>query len=82
MSRAPNHWGGDIEPQIGITEGNISQGELMLDQLFIMRPAPGWSDYRTPIHNYYQRGAGTHPGGGISGTPGRLAALEIMKDWK
>lgn len=72
----------DIEQTIGITEGNISQGELTLDQLFFMRPIPGWARYRTPIRNYYQCGAGTHPGGGITGMPGRLAALEIMKDGK
>ena len=70
----------DIEQTVGITQGNISHGELMLDQLFFFRPAPGWANYRTPIHNYYQCGSGTHPGGGITGTPGRLAALEIMKD--
>ena len=72
----------DIEKQAGLTQGNISHGELMIDQLFFMRPTPGWADYRTPIHNYYQCGSGTHPGGGITGTPGRLAAIEIMKDWK
>jgi phytoene dehydrogenase-like protein len=70
----------DIEQQTGITEGNISHGELMLDQLFFMRPTPGWAKYRTPIRSYYQCGSGTHPGGGITGTPGRLAALEIIKD--
>ena len=72
----------DIEQTVGMTEGNISHGELMIDQLFSMRPTPGWSKYRTPIRNYYQCGAGTHPGGGITGLPGRLAAFEIMKDWK
>lgn len=70
----------DLEQQIGLTEGNIFHGELTLDQLFFLRPAPGWADYRTPIHNYYQCGSGTHPGGGITGGPGRLAALEILKD--
>ncbi|MFV2043103.1 MAG: phytoene desaturase family protein [Anaerolineales bacterium] len=70
----------DIEQNIGLTEGNIFQGELTLDQLFFMRPAPGWADYRTPIRNYYQCGSGTHPGGGITAGPGRLAALEIIKD--
>jgi len=57
----------DIEQTVGITEGNISHGELMLDQLFFMRPVPGWAKYRTPIRNYYQCGSGTHPGGGITG---------------
>ena len=70
----------DMEDKIGITEGNIFHGELTLDQLFFLRPVPGWAKYRTPIRNYYQCGSGTHPGGGITGGPGRLAALEIMKD--
>jgi phytoene dehydrogenase-like protein len=70
----------DMEQSIGLTEGNIFQGELTLDQLFFMRPTQGWADYRTPIRNYYQCGSGTHPGGGITGGPGRLAALEIMRD--
>lgn len=72
----------DIEQTIGITEGNISHGELTIDQLFFMRPVPGWAKYRTPIDNYYQCGSGTHPGGGITGMPGRLAALEILNDGK
>ena len=70
----------DMEDQFSITEGNIFHGELTLDQLFIFRPVPGWTRYRTPIRSYYQCGSGTHPGGGITGGPGRLAALEIMKD--
>ncbi len=49
-----------------------------LDQLFFLRPTPGWANYRTPIRNYYQCGSGTHPGGGITGAPGRLAAREIL----
>ncbi len=68
----------DLEQQIGLTEGNIFQGELTLDQLFFLRPAPGWADYRTPIRNYWQCGSGTHPGGGITAGPGRLAAQEIL----
>ena len=70
----------DLEQDIGLTEGNIFQGELTLDQLFFFRPVPGWADYRTPIRNYYQCGSGTHPGGGITAGPGRLAALEILRD--
>jgi phytoene dehydrogenase-like protein len=70
----------DIEANTGITEGNIFHGELTLDQLFFLRPVPGWASYRTPIRNYYQCGSGVHPGGGITGGPGRLAALEIMRD--
>ena len=69
----------EIEATTGLTEGNIFQGELALHQLFFLRPAPAWSRYATPIRNYYQCGAGTHPGGGIMGASGRLAALEILK---
>ena len=69
----------DLEQEIGLTEGNIFQGELTLDQLFFFRPAPGWADYKTPIRSYYQCGSGTHPGGGITAGPGRLAALEILR---
>jgi phytoene dehydrogenase-like protein len=70
----------DIEQQIGLTEGNIFQGELSLEQLFFLRPVAGWARYRTPIKNLYMCGSATHPGGGIMGAPGRLAALEILKD--
>jgi phytoene dehydrogenase-like protein len=72
----------DIERTIGLSQGNIFQGELTLSQLFFLRPAAGAAQYRTPIQNYYQCGSGTHPGGGITGAPGRLAALEILKDKK
>jgi phytoene dehydrogenase-like protein len=72
----------DIEQTIGLTQGNIFQGELSLSQLFFLRPAPGCAQFRTPIRNYYQCGSGTHPGGGIMGAPGRLAALEILKEQK
>ena len=70
----------DIEQQIGLTEGNIFQGELSLEQLFFLRPVAGWARYRTPIKNLYMCGSATHPGGGIMGAPGRLAALEILTD--
>jgi phytoene dehydrogenase-like protein len=69
----------DIERITGLTEGNIFQGELALQQLFFLRPVPQWAKYRTPIHGYWQCGAGTHPGGGIMGGSGRLAALEILR---
>jgi phytoene dehydrogenase-like protein len=72
----------DIEQATGLSQGNIFQGELSLSQLFFQRPAPGYAKYRTPVRNYYQCGSGTHPGGGISGAPGRLAALEILHDWR
>jgi phytoene dehydrogenase-like protein len=69
----------DIERVTGLSEGNIFQGELALQQLFFLRPVPEWAKYRTPIRGYWQCGAGTHPGGGIMGASGRLAALEILK---
>jgi len=69
----------DIEQMTGLSEGNIFQGELALQQLFFLRPAPRWAKYRTPIRGYWQCGAGTHPGGGIMGASGRLAAMEILR---
>ena len=71
----------DIEKIFGLTEGNIFHGELSLQQLFSLRPAVKWADYTTPIRNYYQCGSGTHPGGGITGAPGEMAAKKILKDW-
>ncbi len=70
----------DIERVTGLSEGNIFAGELALQQLFFLRPSASWSNYRTPIRGYYQCGAGTHPGGGIMGASGRLAALKILAD--
>jgi hypothetical protein len=70
----------DIERITGLSEGNIFQGELALHQLFFLRPASAWANYRTPIAGYWQCGAGTHPGGGIMGASGRLAALEMLKE--
>ncbi len=70
----------DLEREFGLTQGNIFQGELSLEQLFFLRPVPGWAQYRTPIKNLYMCGSATHPGGGIMGASGRLAALEILKD--
>src|SRR5881396_3347077 len=72
----------DLEREFGLTQGNIFQGELSLEQLFFLRPVPGWAYYRTPIRNLYMCGSATHPGGGIMGAPGRIAAMEILKDWK
>jgi phytoene dehydrogenase-like protein len=68
----------DIERITGLTEGNIFQGELALHQLFFLRPVPAWAKYATPIRGYWQCGAGTHPGGGIMGASGRLAAHAIL----
>ncbi|HVS82776.1 MAG TPA: NAD(P)/FAD-dependent oxidoreductase [Pyrinomonadaceae bacterium] len=72
----------DLEREFGLSEGNIFQGELTLEQLFFLRPAPGWAQYRTPIRNLYMCGSATHPGGGIMGASGRNAAMEILKDIK
>ncbi len=69
----------DLEREWGLSEGNIFQGELALEQLLFLRPVPGWAKYRTPIDNLYMCGSATHPGGGIMGAPGRNAALEILK---
>jgi phytoene dehydrogenase-like protein len=68
----------DLEREFGLTEGNIFHGELALDQLFFMRPTPGWAQYRTPVRNLWMCGSGAHPGGGIMGAPGRNAAREIL----
>jgi phytoene dehydrogenase-like protein len=70
----------DLEREFGLTEGNIFQGELSLEQLFFLRPVPGYARFRTPVKNLYMCGSATHPGGGIMGAPGRLAAIEILKD--
>src|SRR6184192_1824291 len=72
----------DLEREWGLSEGNIFQGELSLEQLFFLRPVPGWAQFRTPIKNLYMCGSATHPGGGIMGAPGRLAAMEILKDFR
>ena len=68
----------DLETTFGLTEGNIFHGELTIQQLFSLRPAIQWADYTTPIKNYYQCGSGTHPGGGITGSPGEMAAKKIL----
>jgi phytoene dehydrogenase-like protein len=68
----------DLEREFGLTEGNIFQGELTLEQLFFLRPVPGWAQYQTPIRNLWMCGSATHPGGGIMGAPGRNAARRIL----
>jgi phytoene dehydrogenase-like protein len=70
----------DLEDTFGITEGNIFHGDINMEQLFFMRPVPGWSQYRSPIEGLYLCGAGTHPGGGVTGAPGYNAARQILKD--
>ena len=72
----------DWEREYGLTEGCIFHGRMELDQLLFMRPLPGYARYRTPIENLYLCGAGTHPGGGVTGAPGYNAAREILKDWQ
>ena len=72
----------DLERRFGLTGGHIYHGEMTLDQQFVLRPFPGWARYRTPIQNLYLCGSGTHPGGGITGAPGYIAAREIVRDWK
>jgi phytoene dehydrogenase-like protein len=70
----------DLERTYGLTEGNIFHGDLALDQLFFMRPVPGFAQYRTPVNGLYLCGAGAHPGGGVTAAPGRNAAHQVLKD--
>jgi phytoene dehydrogenase-like protein len=72
----------DIENEVGLTEGNIFQGELTIDQLLFNRPFPGYAQYRMPVKNLYMCGSSTHPGGGVSATCGANAAREILMDLK
>jgi phytoene dehydrogenase-like protein len=72
----------DLERTYGLTEGNIFHGDLNLEQLFFMRPVAGWSQYRMPIRGLYLCGAGAHPGGGVTGAPGRNAAMQVLRDRK
>jgi phytoene dehydrogenase-like protein len=72
----------DLEREFGLTQGNIFQGELSLEQLFFLRPVPGWAYYKTPVENLYMCGSATHPGGGIMAAPGRIASTVILKEWK
>lgn len=70
----------DLEEIYGLPEGHVFHGEMSLNQLFVMRPLLGNADYRTPIRDLYLCGAGTHPGGGVSGIPGHNAAREVLRD--
>jgi phytoene dehydrogenase-like protein len=70
----------ELEAEVGLTEGNIFQGELTLDQLFFNRPFPGFAQYRGPVPGMYMCGSGTHPGGGVMGAPGANAAREVLRD--
>jgi phytoene dehydrogenase-like protein len=70
----------DYERELGLPEGNWHQGEMALDQMFFLRPVPGWARYETPIEGLYLAGSATHPGGGITGACGYLAASRVLKD--
>jgi len=70
----------DIEHEVGLTEGNIFQGELTFDQLLFNRPIPGYAQYRAPVQGLYMCGSSTHPGGGVMGAPGANAAQAILQD--
>lgn len=70
----------DLENEVGLTEGNIFQGELTMDQLLFNRPVPGYAQYRTPVSGLYICGSSTHPGGGVMGAPGANAAREMLRD--
>ncbi len=70
----------ELEAEVGLTEGNIFQGELTFDQLLFNRPVPGYAQYRSPIRGLYICGSSTHPGGGVMGAPGRNAAREILSN--
>jgi phytoene dehydrogenase-like protein len=70
----------DLERTYGLTEGNIFHGDLNIEQLFFMRPVPGWSNYATPVPGLYLCGAGVHPGGGVTGAPGYVASHRVLRD--
>jgi len=70
----------DLENEVGLTEGNIFQGELTFDQLLFNRPIPGYAQYRAPVRGIYMCGSSTHPGGGVMGAPGANAASAILRD--
>ncbi len=72
----------ELEDEVGLTEGNIFQGELTMDQLLFNRPFPGYAQYRGPVKGFYMCGSGTHPGGGVMAAPGANAAREILLDLK
>ena len=69
----------DIERRTGLTEGNIFQGELGLEQLFFLRPAAGWAQFHTPVRGLFLCGSGAHPGGGVMGAPGKLGADAMLR---
>ena len=70
----------DLERLLGLTGGHALHGEMTLDQLFVFRPVLHYSDYRTPVGGLYLCGAGTHPGGGVTGANGRNCAAAVLAD--
>jgi phytoene dehydrogenase-like protein len=75
----------DMASEYGLVGGNIFHGELSIDQMFHMRPAPGYADFRTPVRGLYQASSATHGGGGVTGIPGMNAVRQILRDrrrWK
>ena len=71
----------DLEQRVGLTDGNIRHIDIVPQQMFARRPLPGWAQYRTPVPRLYLCGAGTHPGGEVTGAPGHNAAQAILADW-
>ena len=69
-----------MERTYGLTNGNIFHGNMILSQMLAFRPVPGWSDHRTPVKGLYVVGSAAHPGGGVTGIPGRNGAKVILKD--
>jgi phytoene dehydrogenase-like protein len=86
IRRVVEHWQvispKDIESLLGMTGGNIFQGDITPDQILSFRPIPGWAQYRTPLKGLYLCGSAAHPGGGVTGAPGHNAAQVILEDWK
>lgn len=84
IRKVVHHWQvvspADIESILGMTGGNIFQGDITPDQIFTFRPVPGWAQYRTPVKGLYLAGSAAHPGGGVLGAPGHNAARAILED--
>ena len=70
----------EIESRVGMTDGNIRHLDILPHQMLAARPLPGWSGYRTPVPGLYLCGAGTHPGGEVTGAPGHNAAHALLRD--
>jgi phytoene dehydrogenase-like protein len=70
----------DLERRFGLLGGNIFHGDMTIDQMFSMRPFPGYADYRAPLRHLYMCGSGTHPGGGVMGIPGLNCARVVLRD--